>query len=93
MAISIRLKREGKRNSPFYRIIVADKRDKNTGKFIELLGYYNPILRNEVFSANKERIRYWLKEGAEVSETVKTLLKKFGIWGSILQDEKTKLTG
>lgn len=89
MGISIRLKREGKRNSPFYRIIVADKRDKDTGKFIEILGYYNPLPEKEVFHAEKERVQYWIKQGAEVSSTVKNLLKRFGILDTSPQKERT----
>ena len=79
MAVGITLKRGGAKKRPFYRIIVSDKRDKGTGKFIEILGWYNPLTEDNKLKLDKERYDYWIEKGAEVSETVKTLLKKKGV--------------
>ena len=79
MSVSIQLKRGGRKRSPFYRIIAVDKRDRGTGKFIEILGWYNPLIEKDNLELKKERYDYWINQGAEVSTTIKTLLKKKGI--------------
>lgn len=76
MAVVIRLRREGGRNRPFYRIVVADKRSPRDGKFIESLGSYDPLGKNQESPLQLERVDYWIKQGAKPSETVASLIKK-----------------
>jgi small subunit ribosomal protein S16 len=75
MAIAIRLFRLGKKDKPFYRIVVADKRNKRQGKYIEEIGYYNPLKEPAEVKINKERLDYWLNRGAILSEGLKKLRK------------------
>ena len=84
MAVSIRLRRGGKKKQPFYRIVAADSRCPKEGRFLEILGYYNPIPENEEVEVKAERLIYWLKVGAQPSATVKSLLKRKGIWKNIV---------
>jgi small subunit ribosomal protein S16 len=76
MAVAIRLFRLGKKDKPFYRIVVADKRNKRQGKYIEEIGYYNPLKEPAEMKVNKERLDYWLNRGAILSEGLQKL-KKF----------------
>ncbi len=76
MAVKIRLKRVGAKNSPVYRIVVADGRSPRDGKFIEELGTYNPIKAGENFTINLDRANYWVKNGAQPSDTVASFLRK-----------------
>lgn len=76
--LKIRLRRMGAKKAPFYRIIVADSRAPRGGAFVEELGYYNPIVTPSVFTADGERVQYWLKNGAQPTDTVRGLLKKNG---------------
>ncbi|MEW6556144.1 MAG: 30S ribosomal protein S16 [Elusimicrobiota bacterium] len=77
MAVAIRLKRIGKLLKPIYRVVAIDSKKRTVGKPIEQLGYYNPRDKNgKDISLNVERINYWIKAGAIVSDTVKGLLKK-----------------
>jgi small subunit ribosomal protein S16 len=76
MATVIRLRREGTKNRPFYRIVVADKARARDGKFIELLGSYDPIGKNQESPLKLDRVEYWLSQGALASDTVKSLIKK-----------------
>ncbi len=80
MATKIRLRRMGAKKAPFYRVIVADARSPRDGRFIEEIGYYNPISEPTEVKINEEQALKWLNNGAEPSETVKQLLKKTGIW-------------
>ena len=80
MAVKIRLSRQGKKKAPFYRLVVADSRSPRDGKFIELIGTYNPMTEPAAVTINEERALYWLKEGALPSDTARGLLKKQGIW-------------
>ena len=94
MSTKIRLKRIGRRNRPFYRVIVIDSRKRRDGAAIEELGWYNPIEADNSYKLNEERIYYWLERGAQVSDTVHSLLQKAGIafkWHLMRQglDEKT----
>ncbi len=76
MATKIRLRRTGNRNLALYRIVVADSRSPRDGRFIEILGHYDPRKKGtEKISANLEKILDWINKGAEVSETVRNLLK------------------
>ena len=80
MATKIRLRRQGAKKAPFYRVVVADSRSPRDGRCIEELGYYNPISNPVELKIDEEKALKWLKTGAEPSETVKSLLKKAGIW-------------
>lgn len=79
MAVKIRLKRMGKKKSPFYRIVVADSRAPRDGKFIEEIGTYDPNQDPSVFNVNEESVKKWLANGAQPTETVGKLLKIAGI--------------
>ena len=79
MAVKIRLKRMGSNKKPFYRIVVADSRSPRDGKFIEEIGYYNPVSANKDLKINDEKANKWLKVGAQPTDTVKKLLQSQGI--------------
>ncbi|NIH41066.1 MAG: 30S ribosomal protein S16 [Buchnera aphidicola (Periphyllus aceris)] len=76
--VKIRLSRHGSNKKPFYRIIVTDSRSARNGKFIEKIGFFNPLLKNKKTSLNinLEKVKYWVKVGAKISERVKQLIKK-----------------
>lgn len=76
MAVAIRLRREGARNHPFYRVTVADQRSPRDGKFIELIGHYDPKKTGENFKLNLPRAEYWLSVGARPSQTVMSIINK-----------------
>ena len=76
MAVKIRLKRIGAKKAPFYRVVVADERSPRDGKFIEEIGYYNPLTNPVDIKINAEKAEKWLNNGAQPTETVRTLLKK-----------------
>ena len=76
MAVKIRLKRIGSKKVPFYRVVVADERSPRDGKFIEEIGYYNPLADPVDVKINAEKATKWLANGAQPTETVRTLLKK-----------------
>ena len=79
MAVKIRLRRMGAKKTPFYRIVVADSRFPRDGRFIEELGYYNPLKDPIELKVNDEKVKNWIKNGAEPTDTVKSLFKKFEI--------------
>ncbi len=76
MAVKIRLRRMGAKKSPFYRIVVADSRFPRDGRFIEEIGYYNPMTNPAEVKIDAEKAANWIKNGAQPTETVKALLKK-----------------
>ena len=76
MAVRIRLKRVGAKNTPIYRIVVADARSPRDGKFIEELGTYHPLKKGDNFVLDAERARYWISKGAQPSETVASFLRR-----------------
>ena len=76
MAVSIRLRREGARNRPYYKVVVADSRSPRDGKFIEIIGTYDPKIPGHNSSLNVERVEYWINKGAQPSDTVRSLIKK-----------------
>ncbi len=78
MAVKIRMKRMGAKKKPFYRIVVSDSRSPRDGRFIEEIGYYNPLRDPVEISVNAERVKYWISQGAQPSDTVRALLKKAG---------------
>lgn len=79
MAVKIRLKRMGAKKAPFYRVVVADSRYPRDGRFIEELGYYNSTTNPAEIKIDVEKAQTWVKNGAQPTETVKSLLKKAGI--------------
>ena len=79
MAVVLRLKRMGANKKPFFRIVATDKRSPRDGRFIEEIGYYDPKKNPTVVKIDKEKAEYWLKNGAQPSVTVKSILKKEGI--------------
>jgi small subunit ribosomal protein S16 len=79
VAVKIRLKRLGAKKAPFYRVVVADSRAPRDGKFIEEIGYYNPITEPAEIKIDAEKAKKWLSTGAQPSDTVKSLLKRSGI--------------
>ncbi len=76
MAVSIRLRREGAKNRPYYKVVVADSRSPRDGKFIELIGTYDPKVAGENSTLKIDRAEYWIARGAQPSDTVRSLLKK-----------------
>ena len=76
MAVRIRLKRVGTRNTPVYRIVVADNRSPRDGKFIEEIGTYEPLKRGENVKFDLERAKYWVGKGAQPSDTVASFIRK-----------------
>ena len=76
MAVAIRLRREGARNHPFYRITVADQRCPRDGKFIELIGHYDPKQAGDNYKIDLTRAEYWLSVGARPSQTVQSFITK-----------------
>lgn len=79
MAVKIRLRRMGAKKAPFYRIVVADSRFPRDGRFIEELGYYNPMKQPSELKVNADKVKSWIKNGAQPTDTVKALLKKHEI--------------
>ena len=79
MAVKIRLARYGAKKRPFYRIVVADGRYPRDGRFLENVGTYNPMVEPNEVTLKKERIEYWIGQGAIPSDTVSSLLKKEGL--------------
>lgn len=79
MAVKIRLTRLGDKKSPFYRVVVADSRVARDGKVIENIGTYNPLVTPAEVKLNGDRVKYWLAQGAQPTETARTLLVKEGM--------------
>ncbi len=79
MAVKMRLRRMGSKKAPFYRIVVADSRSPRDGKFIEEVGYYNPLTEPVEVKVNEEKVNKWLSNGAQPTETVKRLLTNAGL--------------
>mgnify|MGYP004715401735 CR=1 FL=1 len=79
MAVKIRLRRMGAKKAPFYRIVVADSRYPRDGRFIEEIGYYNPLTDPAEVKVHAEKVQKWIGNGAQPTDTVKSLLKKNGI--------------
>jgi small subunit ribosomal protein S16 len=79
MAVKIRLRRMGAKKTPFYRIVVADSRYPRDGRFIEEIGYYNPLLDPPEIKVDSEKAQQWIANGAQPTDTVKAILKKSGV--------------
>lgn len=80
MSVKIRLARYGKKKTPFYRIVVADNEAPRDGKFLEIVGTYNPLQDPVAVDVKQDRVKYWLGEGAKPSDTVRSILKKQGVF-------------
>ena len=78
MAVKIRLKRMGMKKHPFYRVVVADERNARDGRFIEEIGYYDPMKQPAEIKVDNEKAQQWMKNGAQPTDTVRVLLKKSG---------------
>ncbi len=87
MSVKLRLTRVGKKKNPMYRVVVADERAPRDGRFIEIIGQYQPLENPSMINIKDDRALYWLSEGAQPSETVQKILKASGIWE---QYEKTR---
>ena len=79
MAVKIRLRRTGAKKAPSYRVVVADSRYPRDGRFIEEIGYYNPLTDPATIKIDMEKAQNWIANGAQPTETVKVLLKKAGL--------------
>lgn len=80
MAVKIRLARYGAKKKPFYRIVVADSESPRDGRFLEKVGTYNPLRDPAEVTLSTERIQYWLNNGAEPTDTVRSIFKKQGVF-------------
>lgn len=88
MAVKLRLKRMGAKQRPFYRIVAADSRSPRDGRFIEVVGTYNPITNPAEIKVDEEKAMYWLSNGAIPTDTVKTLLSKQGVMKKFAESKK-----
>lgn len=94
--IKLRLRRMGAKKRPFYRIVAAEHSSPRDGRFIEILGHYDPLTEPATVKVEAERIKYWLSVGAQPSETVAGLLKRAGVidatTGKVVQSEAAETT-
>jgi len=93
MAVRIRLKRMGAHKRPFYRVVVSDSRSPRDGRFIEELGYYNPLTNPVQLRIDEEKALKWLQNGAQPSDTARSLLSKAGVlkkYHELRQGNKTE---
>ena len=74
--LAIRLRRAGSKNRPFFRIVVAEAKSARDGRFVEVLGHYNPRTKPETVAIDRERLEHWLKVGAQPSDTVRTIVAR-----------------
>ena len=88
MAVKIRLKRMGSNKKPFYRIVAADARSPRDGRFIDTVGTYNPIPANYEVTIDEEKALYWLSNGAQPTDTVRSLLSQKGIMAKHAESKK-----
>ncbi|MBQ9842238.1 MAG: 30S ribosomal protein S16 [Clostridia bacterium] len=79
MAVKIRLRRTGAKKAPSYRVVVADSRYPRDGRFIEEIGYYNPLTEPSTIKIDLDKAKNWIANGAQPTDTVKVLLKKAGL--------------
>ena len=79
MAVVLRMTRRGAKKKPFYRIVAADSRSPRDGKFLEMLGTYDPLKSENNIKVDAEKVASWIKKGAKPSQTVASLLKKAGV--------------
>lgn len=88
MAVKLRLKRMGAKQRPFYRIVAADSRSPRDGSFIETVGTYDPIKKENNITLDEEKIVKWLNNGAQPTDTVKNILSTSGIWSKFKNTKK-----
>ena len=88
MAVKLRLKRGGSKQRPFYRIVAADSRCARDGRFIDTIGTYNPIPAEYEVSIDEEKAMYWLSNGAQPTDTVRSLLSEKGIMAKYAESKK-----
>lgn len=79
MSVKIRMRRMGSKRKPFYRLVVADSRMPRDGRFIEEVGFYNPLSDTDSVKLDEEKVFAWLQKGAQLSDTVRSLLSKAGL--------------
>src|SRR3569623_658412 len=79
MSVKIRLRRAGRKKQPMFRIVVADSRSPRDGKFIEIIGQYAPRTGEQALNLKTERVNYWLDNGAQPTDTVRTQLRRAGV--------------
>ncbi|MCI5674654.1 MAG: 30S ribosomal protein S16 [Ezakiella sp.] len=87
MAVKIRLRRMGSKKNPYYRVIVADSRAPRNGRFIEEIGFYNPLSVPKSCKIDPERVQYWIGVGAKPTDTVNYLLKEYNIYSKEAKTE------
>ena len=88
MAVKLRLTRMGAKKAPRYRIVAADSRSPRDGRFLEVVGTYNPVKGQEVVTVNEEKTMYWLSNGAIPTDTVRSILSKQGIMKKFTESKK-----
>ncbi len=88
MAVKIRLNRMGAKKTPFYRIVVADSRAPRDGRFIEILGNYDPSKQPALVNVDEAKVMDWMSKGAQPTDTVKALLRKQGIMSKFAESKK-----
>lgn len=89
MAVKLRLKRMGGKQKPFYRIVAADSRSPRDGRFIEIVGTYNPVKNPAEINVNEELALKWLDNGAQPTDTVRAILSKEGIMAKYADSKRT----
>ena len=88
MAVKLRLKRMGAKAKPFYRIVAADSRSPRDGRFIEVVGTYNPVGKADQVKIDEEKAIKWLSNGAQPTDTVRNLLSSTGTWAKFKSNKK-----
>lgn len=90
MAVHLRLTRAGRHKLPFYRVVAADSRKPRDGRYLEVLGTYDTLKHPPVIQLKQERVLDWLKKGAQPSVTVRTVLRRSGLWKQFEETKKAK---
>ncbi len=90
MAVKLRLMRMGSKKRPFYRVVAADSRYPRDGKFVEVVGTYNPVLLTDNIKVDEEKALKWLRNGATPTDTVKDILSKAGVMKKFHDEKKGK---
>ena len=88
MAVRIRLQRHGKKRRPFYRLVAADSRSQRDGRFIERIGYYDPMTDPANIVIDADKALKWLRTGAQPSDTAKDLMSKAGVWEQFISEKE-----
>lgn len=88
--VKLRSQRYGSKKSPFYRIVATDSRNPRDGRYIETVGTYNPLTKPATCTFDEEKVLYWLDNGAQVTDTVKALLKEQGVYAKWLEKKASK---